>query len=87
MTSFGRLHYQMGVNSKERDLLLMEQALEILSHYHNDKVKPDDYISPPLSNDAPYAKFVTLADRNKMKPELRHVLYQDISAQNARINK
>lgn len=87
ITEDGRLHYQMGKNHKDRDLLLVEQALEILSYYHNDKVKPDDYIFPLLSNDAPYAKFVTLADRDRMKPELRHVLYQDVSAKNALINK
>ena len=87
ITDDGRLHYQMGKNHKDRDLLLVEQALEILSYYHNDKVKPDDYIFPLLSNDAPYAKFVTLADRDRMKPELRHVLYQDVSAKNALINK
>ena len=28
----GRLHYQMGKNHKERDLLLVEQAIEILRH-------------------------------------------------------
>ena len=87
ITEDGRLNYQMGKNHKDRDLLLVEQALEILSYYHNDKVKPDDYIFPLLSNDAPYAKFVTLADRDRMKPELRHVLYQDVSAKNAIINK
>lgn len=87
VTENGRLHYQMGKNHKDRDLVLVEQALEILSHYHREDVKPDDYIFPLLDNEAPYAKFITQADKDRMKPELRHQLYQQISAKNALINK
>lgn len=50
-------------------------------------VKPDDHIFPLLDNDATFAKFVTQADKDRMKPELRHQLYQQISAKNALINK
>lgn len=87
VTENGRLHYQMGKNHKDRDLVLVEQALEILGHYHREDVKPDDYIFPLLDNEAPYAKFITQADKDGMKPELRHQLYQHISAKNALINK
>lgn len=87
VTENGRLHYQMGKNHKDRDLVLVEQALEILSYYHREDVKPDDYIFPLLDNEAPYAKFITQADKDRMKPELRHQLYQQISAKNALINK
>ena len=87
VTENGRLYYQMGKNHKDRDLLLVDQALDILRHYHNDDVKPDDYIFPLLDNGAPFAKFVTQADKDRMKPELRHQLYQQISAKNALINK
>lgn len=83
----GRLHYQMGKNHKERDLLLVEQAMEILSHYHREDAKATDYIFPLLSNDAEYAGYVTQADKDRMKPELRHKMYQDISSKNALINK
>ncbi len=55
----GRLHYQMGKNHKERDLLLVEQAVEILRHYHREDAKATDYIFPLLSNDAEYAGYVT----------------------------
>ena len=87
VTENGRLYYQMGKNHKDRDLVLVEQALEILSHYHREDVKPDDYIFPLFDNEAPYAKFITQADKDRMKPELRHQLYQHISAKNALINK
>lgn len=87
VTGSGRLHYQMGKNHKERDLLLVEQAVEILRHYHRKDAKATDYIFPLLSNDAEYAGYVTQADKDRMKPELRHKMYQDISSKNALINK
>lgn len=87
VTESGRLHYQMGKNHKDRDLVLVEQALEILSYYHSEDVTPDDYIFPLLDNEAPFAKFVTQADKDRMKPDMRHQLYKHISAKNALINK
>ena len=53
-------------------LLLVDQLLDILRFYHNDNVKPDDYIFPLLDNNEALAKFVTQADKDRMKPELRH---------------
>ena len=87
VTASGRLHYQMGKNHKERDLLLVEQAIEILRHYQREDEKATDYIFPLLSNDAEYAGYVTQADKDRMRPELRHKMYQDISSKNALINK
>lgn len=87
VTASGRLHYQMGKNHKERDLLLVEQAIEILRHYRREDAKATDYIFPLLANDAEYAGYVTQADKDRMRPELRHKMYQDISSKNALINK
>ena len=87
VTTSGRLHYQMGKNHKERDLLLVEQAIKILRHYQREDAKASDYIFPLLSNDAEYAGYVTQADKDRMRPELRHKMYQDISSKNALINK
>lgn len=87
ITGSGRLHYQMGKNHKDRDLVLVEPAIEILSYYKKEDAKPTDYIFPLLSNEAEYAKFITQADKDRMKPELRHKMYQDVSSKNALINK
>lgn len=87
VTASGRLHYQMGKNHKERDLLLVDQAIKILRHYQREDEKATDYIFPLLSNDAEYAGYVTQADKDRMRPELRHKMYQDISSKNALINK
>ena len=87
VTDSGRLHYQMGKNHKDRDLVLVEQAIEILRHYHKEDAKATDYIFPLLSNEAEYAAYVTQADKDRMRPELRHKMYQDVSSKNALINK
>lgn len=87
ISASGRLRYQMGKNHKERDLVLVDQAIEILQYYNNDDVRSSDYIFPLLSNDAEYASLLTLADQDRMRPELRQKMYEDISSKNALINK
>ncbi|MCH5319572.1 MAG: tyrosine-type recombinase/integrase [Paramuribaculum sp.] len=87
VTSSGRLHYQMGKNHKERDLVLVQPAIDILKFYKREDLKPSDYIFPLLSNEAEYASYITQADKDRMKPDLRHRMYQDVSSKNALINK
>lgn len=49
VTESGRLHYQMGKNHKDRDLILVDQAVDILRHYHREDVKPDVTSFPCLT--------------------------------------
>ena len=77
----------MGKNHKDRDLVLVPKALEILRLYHKENINPDDYIFPLLSNDAPYAKYISQADKDRMHPDMRHTLYKAVSSRNALINK
>lgn len=83
----GRLNYQMGKNHKLRDLVLVEQAKAILQHYAKEGCKASDYIFPLLDASKPYAKAVTLADKDTMSIELKKKLFSDISAKTALINK
>ena len=83
----GRLNYQMGKNHKIRDLVLVEQAKKILSHYIMDGQKKTDYIFPLLKADKPYSKAVTIADKDTLPIEIKKQLYNDISAKTALINK
>lgn len=83
----GRLRYQMGKNHKERDLVLVEQATDILRHYQTENAKSLDYIFPLLSNETEYAKYVTQADKDTMTAELTKKMFGDVSAKNALINK
>ena len=77
----------MGKNHKERDLVLVQPAIDILQFYKKEDSKPSDYIFPLLSNEAEYASYITQADKDRMKPDLRHRMYQDVSSKNALINK
>lgn len=83
----GRINYQMGKNHKERDLILVPQAREILQYYHNENVKAEDYIFPLLDSRAEWAKAITQADKDKMPADLKKALFNTIGAKNALINK
>lgn len=87
ITSEGRLNYQMGKNHKVRDLVLVEQAKAILQYYAKECMKSTDYIFPLLDKSKPYAKAVTLADKDTLPIELKKKLFSDISAKTALINK
>lgn len=87
ITDTGRLCYQMGKNHKIRDLVLVDQALDILADYRSESVNPDSYIFPLLGNDAPYARYVTQSDRDSMPADMRAKLYIDVSSRNAFINR
>lgn len=87
ITEDGRLHYQMGKNHKDRDLILVSQAEEILSYYYNDEAKPTDYIFPLLNASEPYAKAITQEEKDTLPTDLRVKLFNQVSAKNALINK
>lgn len=82
-----RLHYQMGKNHKERNMILVPQAINILKEYHKEDSKITDYIFPLLSNEAAYSEYNSQADKARMKPELKKKMLSNISAKNALINK
>lgn len=87
ISSEGRLEYEMGKNHKYRDILLIPKALDILSLYHIEGVKPNDYIFPLLDSSASYAKAITQEEKDTLSIELRVKLFNQIEAKNALINK
>lgn len=87
ISSDGRLNYTMNKNGKNRDMVLVPQALEILKHYFRSDAGPDDYIFPLLDNKSKFAKYVTVSDQKTMTPEMRKIQYRQVSAKNALINK
>ncbi len=82
-----RLVYRMGKNHKERNLKLVPQALAILNEYRTEESKLGDYIFPFLSNKSPYAQAETQEQRDTMTVKLKEALFEDISKQNAVLNK
>lgn len=87
VTDSGRLQYDMGKNHKHRDLILVDQAIEILRHYHSEGIDTNQYIFPMLDATADYAKFITQADIDRMSPKLLKKLQDQISSKTALINK
>lgn len=87
ITSDGRLRYQMGKNHKDRDLVLVEQAKDILSYYFQEEVKTTDYIFPLLDASEPYAKAISQEEKDTLPTELKIKLFNQISSKNALINK
>jgi integrase len=85
-----RLVYRMGKNHKERNLILVPQAITILELYRkrlNEQDVPDHYIFPFLNNAKTYAKALTQEQKDTMSVELKEALFRDISIQNAYLNK
>lgn len=87
ITSDGRLRYQMGKNHKDRDLVLVEQAKDILSYYYQEGVKTTDYIFPLLDASEPYAKAISQEEKDTLPTKLKIKLFNQISSKNALINK
>ncbi len=83
----GRVAYQMGKNHKMRDNILVPQARAILDSYDHEEKQRDDYIFPLLTNNKPYAKYVTQNEKDTMSVELKTTLFNDISAKTALLNK
>lgn len=82
-----RLTYQMGKNHKVRDIALVKQAQDILACYRKKTNKDDDYIFPFLDSENEYAKYKTQEDRDAMPVDLKMLLFNRISGQEALLNK
>lgn len=87
VTCRNRLVYQMGKNHKVRDISLVPESMAILEHYKTDCAAPTDYIFPLLSASAPWAGYVTQAEKDTMSPDLKKRLFTTISSRNAMINR
>lgn len=87
ITSEGRLNYQMGKNHKERDLLLVVEALDILKLYYRDGMKPSDYIFPFLDQNTSWFKYDTQEKKDRMPSDMKRKMFEAIGSKNALINK
>lgn len=87
ITSDNRINYSMGKNHKERDLILVPQAVEILKLYRKESCSPTDYIFPLLDTKQSWTKAVTQQEKDVLRNEDKVKMYRTISAKNALINK
>ena len=82
-----RLKYTMDKTGKEKNMLLIPEAIEILKRYIDLDNATTDYVFPYLNNNADYAKAVTPEERDALSPDETRHLKQDIGAKNALVNK
>ena len=86
ITSDGRLNYQMEKSNKQEDMMLVEQAADILKQYRNSNSNSTDYIFPFLKNGKPYASAITNREKETLAPELNQRRLGDIASCNAILN-
>lgn len=82
-----RLKYTMDKTGKEKNMILIPEAIEILKKYIDLDNTTTDYVFPYLNNNADYAKAVTPEERDALSPDETRHLKQDIGAKNALVNK
>ena len=82
-----RLKYTMDKTGKEKNILLVPEAIEILKKYIDLDNTTTDYVFPYLNNNAEYAKAVTPEERDALSPDETKRLKEDIGAKNALVNK
>ncbi len=83
----GRLEYQMGKNVKPKSIKLLPEAIEILSYYMDINKPSTTFIFPLLDNSAPYAKAITIEEKEQLPAELKKKLLQQVNSKNSLINK
>lgn len=80
-----RLTYQMDKTNKGKNIKLFPQMWEILNLYRTPTTQDTDYIFPYLCNNKPYAKFITLEQRQIMPEQDAKALYVAVKAREQKI--
>lgn len=82
-----RLKYTMEKTDKNKNIVLIPEAVEILKNYMDLDKPSKNYIFPFLNNSAPFAKAVTSAEKASLNPSEVMDLKKALSSKNALINK
>ena len=82
-----RVRYRMDKTSTSKDILLLPEALEIISYYVDLENRTSNYIFPLLSNDAPYATAATLDAKDQLPYDVKRLLLQQTNTKNSLLNK
>lgn len=82
-----RISYRMDKTSATKDILLLPEALSIITQYISLNNRTTDYIFPLLDNNAPYAKANTWESKEQLPFNIKKLLLQHINAKNSLLNK
>ncbi len=80
-----RISYIMDKTTKQKEILLIPEALDIITQYISLDNRTSDYIFPLLDNKAAYAKAIT--DKKNLPYEVRKHLLQQVNSKNSLLNK
>lgn len=81
-----RLIYRMDKTTTSKDILLIPEAINILSKYIDFNNRTTDYIFPLLDNYAPFANAVTWEEKESLPAKTKELLYKQISSKNSILN-
>ena len=82
-----RISYRMDKTSTAKEILLIPEALNIISQYINIEERNTDYIFPLLDSKAVYAKAITWEEKEQLPYEIRKSLLQQVNSKNSLLNK
>lgn len=81
-----RLEYQMSKTGEFMSTRLNRKSREIIALFAREGTTQNSYLFGALSDEAPYAPYVTYEQKKKMPRELATALFNDISSVQAQIN-
>lgn len=83
-----RIIYTMLKNGKHQNLVLIPEAVSLLSHYFHDGVTCNsDYIFPLMDKNADYAKAKTYEEVQVLPPKIHNKFQRQIGSKNALVNR
>ena len=82
-----RISYRMDKTATAKEILLLPEALEIITEYIDLQNRTSKYIFPLLDNNAPYAKAVTWESKEQLPYEIKKMLLQHTNSKNSLLNK
>lgn len=82
-----RISYRMDKTAAAKEILLIPEALQIISQYIDIENRTDDYIFPLLDNKAAYAKATTWEQKEQLPFNVRKNLFQQVNSKNSLLNK
>ena len=82
-----RISYRMDKTATAKEILLIPEALEIITKYIDLQNRTSKYIFPLLDNNAPYAKATTWESKEQLPYKIKKMLLQRTNSKNSLLNK
>lgn len=87
ITTEGRLEYDMQKNGKQKNLLLIPQAKEIIKKYYKDNQNLESYIFPFLEYNPLFSYADSDSERDSLSWENRCLMHRNLESATEKVNK